>query len=193
MPGRGLDVPRRRVATTRMPKASALVATSVPMPPRPTRPIVLVLISPMWFGANQASGGDVTHTSGIRFSTAKMAASTNSAIGMALAPREQVTIRPSNTPGVHRPLRSRSSAPTAHPGWPVRESPARCGRPAWRRRRSRPGWRLIGAPRTNSTSGATPATAPARSGNWQSNFNVVASRGWTGSRDIRGGPGLVER
>ncbi len=78
-----------------MPNGSARSAVASPMPPSPTSPSVRVFNQPS--GAKfQCSGGSWIHVSGSRFSNASIAASTNSAIGMADAPRAFVTIRPSN-------------------------------------------------------------------------------------------------
>ena len=79
-----------------MPNASARSAIATPMPPSPTSPSVRVFNHPN--GAKfQCSGGSSSHVSGRCFSKASMPASTNSAIGIADAPRAHVTVRPSNS------------------------------------------------------------------------------------------------
>ncbi len=78
-----------------MPKGNARCATARPMPPIPTSPSVRPWSppSPPKRAMFQTSGGSWIHTSGSRFSAASITPSTHSAMGMALAPREQVSVR----------------------------------------------------------------------------------------------------
>jgi hypothetical protein len=83
------------------------------MPPSPTSPSVRVFSHPS--GAKfQCSGGSWSHVSGRRFSNANIAASTNSEIGIADAPRAFVTVRPSNSSGgkLSIPVPARCTHPT---------------------------------------------------------------------------------
>ena len=94
-PAIGLGASVRRSAFTCMPNASARSATAMPMPPSPTIATVLPPTeSSGGFGKFQYFGGSCRNTSGKRLARARIAASTHSAIGTALAPRAQVTVRP---------------------------------------------------------------------------------------------------
>src|SRR5439155_951167 len=87
----------RLTARTSMPKGSARAATPPPIEPRPTTPSVFPSSVPWSVAQPQCSGGSRDHDCGSRFSNASIAARTYSEIGTALAPREHVTTRPSNT------------------------------------------------------------------------------------------------
>ena len=84
------------MARTRMSNESARRAMAVPMPPRPTSASVLSATeSSGGRGKFQCFGGSCNHVCGIFFAHASTAAMTHSEIGCALAPRAQVTVRPS--------------------------------------------------------------------------------------------------
>ena len=92
-PSTGSASGRRRMATTREPNGLASLATSPPMPPRPTSPIVTPLISCASSGCHVRSRWS-SMSCGRRRQTARIMVITYSAIGRLKTPWALVTVSP---------------------------------------------------------------------------------------------------